>query len=74
MCAERKTGSKDPAREAFSPSLPAEAMNPPKLDPFKGVTATGLEGNPRNWHKQWHTTQRGHDRLGAEFPGSYRVS
>ena len=68
---DRKTVRKYLDQEDFSPPLPAEAMKPSKLDPFKGLIASWLEEDALTWHKQRHTAQRVHDRLGAEYPDTY---
>ena len=68
---DRKTVRKYLAQEDFSPPLPAEVMKASKLDPFKGLIGSWLEEDALTWHKQRHTAQRIHDRLGAEYPDTY---
>ena len=68
---DRKTVRKYVAEEDFSPPLPAAVTKPSKLDPYKGLIASWLAEDAQTWHKQRHTAQRIHDRLGAEYPDTY---
>lgn len=54
-------------KDDFSPQIPSKAGHPSKLDPYRGVIESWLDGDRSNWRKQRHTYRRIHQRLREEF-------
>lgn len=71
---DRETVRKNRAQEDFSPPPPTGAIRPSKLDMSRAVIAGWLEEDALAWHKQRHTAQRIHDRVGTEYRGNYHGS
>lgn len=63
---DHKTVRKYMAKEDYSPAPPVEKEKPSKLDSYKALIDSWLDGDKQVWYKQRHTAKRVHDRLKEE--------
>ena len=66
---DEKTVRKYIRQQDFSPRPPQAKTGSSKLDPYKSIIDSWLEGDKNQWRKQRHTAVRVHDRLCAEIAG-----